>query len=79
MKEALRLARAASRKTGAELAKLQERVTELDASLAVAPTSTRPAKAADASPPATADLAEERRRLRTKIDELLEVLDSRRR
>jgi hypothetical protein len=69
LKADLRAARAASRKTAAELDKLQQRVVELDASLAPAPKATR-TEAAPVSP----DLVEERRRLKTKIDELQRII-----
>jgi hypothetical protein len=69
LKADLRAARAASRKTAAELDKVQQRVAELDASLASAPKATR-TEAAPVSP----DLVEERRRLKTKIDELQRII-----
>jgi hypothetical protein len=74
MKEALRQARAASRKTAAELEKLQARVAELDESLASGPRSkTKPAATPD-TPAPQADLLEERRRLKAKIDELQRII-----
>ncbi|HVH40969.1 MAG TPA: hypothetical protein VM925_01460 [Labilithrix sp.] len=76
MKADLRRARAASRKTAAEMEKLQQRVLELDESLARAPVPSRSPsgkpEAAPAAPPA--DLASERRRLKTKIDELQRII-----
>jgi hypothetical protein len=75
--EDLRRARAASRKYAAEMEKLQKRVGELDESLAAAPASRdrAPAKGAPPSPAAVpAELAEERRRLKTKIDELQRII-----
>jgi len=74
MKEALRQARAASRKTAAELEKLQARIAELDESLAAGPKSkTKPTATSDAPAP-QADLIEERRRLKAKIDELQRII-----
>jgi len=79
MKEDLRRARAASRKTAAEMEKLQRQVTELDEAMASAPVSGRPGKPAPVQPgipaaPVPADLVEERRRLKTKIDELQRII-----
>lgn len=81
MKEDLRLARAASRKTAAELEKLQRQIAELDETLANAPSSARSGKAvaatsnaASASPSPSTELVEERRRLKTKIDELQRII-----
>jgi hypothetical protein len=81
MKEDLRAARAASRKTSAEMEKLQRRVAELD-ELASAPSIASPAVGPPSAPsrPTAAqqvqapDLAEERRRLKTKIDELQRII-----
>lgn len=74
MKEDLRRARAASRKTAAEMEKLQRRVAELDESLSSAPAPARAARAAESAPQPSQDLAEERRRLKTKIDELQRII-----
>lgn len=83
MKEDLRRARAASRKTAAELEKLQARVSELDETLVDGRRGSaeggtgQPAratkKAAEAGAP-SADLVEERRRLKTKIEELQRII-----
>jgi SEC-C motif len=76
MKEDLRRARAASRKLGAEMEKLQRRVAELDESIASAPAPSRKLKT-DVLPAQTApnaELTEERRRLKTKIDELQRII-----
>jgi hypothetical protein len=73
MKEDLRRARAASRKTGAELEKLQQLVVELDQRISPAPPSSR-TKTETASAAPSADLVEERRRLKTKIDELQRII-----
>ncbi len=75
LKEDLRRARAASRKTATEMEKLQRRVAELDESLASAVAA--PPRATKAEGPAavpSAELAEERRRLKTKIDELQRII-----
>jgi hypothetical protein len=74
MKADLRRARAASRKTAAEMEKLQQRVAELDESIAAAPTSARKPSAAEGPSAPPADLAEERRRLKTKIEELQRII-----
>ena len=77
MKEDLRRARAASRKTAAEMEKLQRQIAELDETLASAPSSARTTKpvAQGGAPAAPApDLTEERRRLKTKIDELQRII-----
>jgi hypothetical protein len=74
MKDDLRRARAASRKAAVDLEKLQRRVAELDESLASAPAPSRAAKI-DVQPKApSTELAEERRRLKTKIDELQRII-----
>jgi hypothetical protein len=74
MKEDLRRARAVSRKTAAEVAKLQERVAELDESLS-GPTASTPNPLPSPSLPASSpELTEERRRLKTKIDELQRII-----
>jgi hypothetical protein len=73
LKEDLRLARAASRKTAVELEKLQRRVTELDDALTTAPASAR-AKPTGPRPEPSPELTEERRRLKTKIDELERII-----
>ncbi len=72
MKEDLKRARAASRKTSSELEKLQKRVVELDQSIAAAPAPARTKADAPAAP--SADLTEERRRLKSKIDELQRII-----
>jgi hypothetical protein len=81
MKADLRRARAASRKTAAEMEKLERRVAELDVSMATpTPTPTPTARpktdvAVTARPSAVdPELAEERRRLKTKIDELQRII-----
>ena len=75
LKEDLRRARAASRKTATEMEKLQRRVAELDESLAsaVAPPHRATKSEVQAAAP-SAELAEERRRLKTKIDELQRII-----
>ena len=72
MKADLRLAKAASRKTALELEKLQRRVVELDDIAPSARTSkeSRETKVEAPSP----ELTEERRRLKTKIDELQRII-----
>ncbi len=78
MKADLRRARAASRKTAAEMEKLERRVAELDASIAESgppksksdPRPVRGGETAEIAP----ELAEERRRLKTKIDELQRII-----
>ena len=79
MKEDLRRARAASRKTAAELEKLQRQIADLDVALASGPSSGRPASKPEpqvGAPPSPAppDLVEERRRLKAKIDELQRII-----
>jgi hypothetical protein len=75
MKEDLKKARAASRKTSVELEKLQRRVVELDDAIAVAPPPSKGSTKTDVTPVApSADLTEERRRLKTKIDELQRII-----
>ncbi len=79
MKEDLRRARAASRKTAAEMEKLQRQIAELDETLADVPASGRTGKPAPATSlqpgtPVSPDLVEERRRLKTKIDELQRII-----
>lgn len=72
MKADLRAARAVSRKTSNELEKLQKRVAELDE---VAPSGRsvgkEPARPASSPDP---ELADERRRLKSKIDELQRII-----
>ena len=77
MKEDLRRARAVSRKTAAEMEKLQRQIAELDVALASPPASGRPANKPDAqagAAPPPPDLVEERRRLKSKIDELQRII-----
>ena len=72
MKEDLRRARAASRKTAAELEKLQRRVAELDESLAAPSASSTNAPRQTTA--ASTELAEERRRLKAKIEDLQRII-----
>jgi hypothetical protein len=73
MKEDLRRARAASRKTASEMEKLQRRIAELDSLVASGSPASR---VVEAKAPVVRDaaVAEERRRLKTKIDELQRII-----
>ena len=76
----LRRARQAARKASAEVAKLQQRQEEIDEALAGKPSPKKAAsKAAAALPapapaPRPAELEDERRRLKSKIDELQRII-----
>jgi hypothetical protein len=83
LKEDLRRARATSRKTAVEMEKLRARVAELDDTLAGAPASakrpnasqtTRDARKEGSETAVDLELAEERRRLKGKIDELVRII-----
>lgn len=75
MKADLRRARAASRKTAAEMEKLERRVAELDLVATVEAPGPRPKDDAKSSRAASdPELVEERRRLKTKIDELQRII-----
>ena len=76
LKADLKNARAASRKLALEMEKLQKRVSELDE---IVPSHPSPSKKAAApatieSAPATPELAEEKKRLKTKIEELQRII-----
>jgi hypothetical protein len=76
----LRRARQAARKASAEVAKLQQRAMEVDEALAAKPAASKRSAPKTITPATTtsqerpAELEEERRRLRSKIDELQRII-----